>query len=505
MEKRKKELGQYFTPSYVADFMVNLIDGQPASILEPSCGEGVFIDKLLQNGVVQVVGYEVDATLPRRSHVRYKSFIGEDVKEQFDVVIGNPPYIRWRNLTENLKKELQGNELWNKYFNSLCDYLYIFILKSVECLKPGGQLIFICPSYWFSTTHAESLRNYLVENGTFREIYLFKETLIFSQVASSLTVFKYVKNGSDDQIKVTIYDDRLLTVDALIGFKSRTLLSKVTYIDIDQFKKNERWVIADRETQINLRNFNKNSIPLGLVAKIGNGLVTGLDAAFQIPENKTLTDYEKTKTIKIVKGKSLEQFIYRQTIDYIFAQDLKDDGEFEELCPNFKSLLTPYVDALKRRYCYGLDICYWHWVFLRNYNNLFKIPKPRILVPGKERVSHKNYFRFAYAPANVYSTQDVTCIIPNNEFKEGIEYLLAILNSGQVFKWVIYNGIIKGAVVEFSEKPLSEIPIRRIDWSNAHECHLHAEIVCLVKLICDNQSVEINKVKLQQLLNELLK
>jgi adenine-specific DNA-methyltransferase len=268
----------------------------------------------------------------------------------------------------------------------------------VECLKPGGQLIFICPSYWFSTTHAKSLRNYLVENGSFREIYLFKETPIFPQVASSLTIFKYVKNSSDNQIKVTVYDDRSLTTDALAGIKNKNPLSKVTYINIDQFKKDERWVIADRETQTNLRNFSKNSMPLGLVAKIGNGLVTGLDAAFQIPKNKTLTDYEKTKTIKIVKGKELEQFICKQTIDYIFAQDMKNDDEFGELCPNFKSLLVPYMDELKKRYCYGRDIHYWHWVFLRNYDNLFKIHKPRIFVPGKERVSHKNYFRFAYAP-----------------------------------------------------------------------------------------------------------
>lgn len=85
------------------------------------------------------------------------------------------------------------SDLWNKYFNSLCDYLFIFILKSIEQLKENGELIFICPEYWLNTTHSETLRNYMCVNGFFSDIYLFKEAPLFESVTSSFIIFRYVK------------------------------------------------------------------------------------------------------------------------------------------------------------------------------------------------------------------------------------------------------------------------------------------------------------------------
>ena len=83
--------------------------------------------------------------------VQYSSFLEVSTQEKYDVIIGNPPYIRWKNLEPELKGELQDNDLWNKYFNSLCDYLFIFILKSIGHLSPRGELIFICTEYWLNT------------------------------------------------------------------------------------------------------------------------------------------------------------------------------------------------------------------------------------------------------------------------------------------------------------------------------------------------------------------
>jgi adenine-specific DNA-methyltransferase len=131
VKKKKNKYGQYFTPPEVAEFMISLSNKDKKSkILEPSCGEGVFLDILETKGFKNVLGCEVDKTLAtKRTNVIYQSFITSKFKEKFDLIIGNPPYIRWSNLEDELKTELESNQLWNKYFNSLCDYLYIFILK----------------------------------------------------------------------------------------------------------------------------------------------------------------------------------------------------------------------------------------------------------------------------------------------------------------------------------------------------------------------------------------
>ena len=166
---KKNKYGQYFTIEAIAEFMVSLVkQGKEAKVLEPSCGKGVFLKMLYKYGFKNIKGYEIDATLDNPYNVvEYESFIGSPLSERFNVVIGNPPYIRWKNLEDNLKRELAQSDLWNKYFNSLCDYLFIFILKSIEQLKENGELIFICPEYWLNTTHSETLRNYMCVNGFF--------------------------------------------------------------------------------------------------------------------------------------------------------------------------------------------------------------------------------------------------------------------------------------------------------------------------------------------------
>ena len=126
--KEKNKYGQYFTVDPIARFMVSIIRHEKAArVLEPSCGKGVFLTALKEAGFGNVEAYEIDRTLDNPyPNVRYESFVTSPMDE-YDVVIGNPPYIRWKNLETELKEELAGSPLWNRYFNSLCDYLFIFI------------------------------------------------------------------------------------------------------------------------------------------------------------------------------------------------------------------------------------------------------------------------------------------------------------------------------------------------------------------------------------------
>ena len=100
MKNGNKSKGQYFTPKYVADFMVDLISHKDPVILEPSAGEGVFIQSLVScYDSSSIVAIEIDPSLTNRSTfpILYQDFFDYPVKEKFDVVIGNPPYIRWKH------------------------------------------------------------------------------------------------------------------------------------------------------------------------------------------------------------------------------------------------------------------------------------------------------------------------------------------------------------------------------------------------------------------------
>ena len=60
----KNKYGQYFTIQVIAEFMVSLITKEKsATILEPSCGKGIFLDELLKAGFNNLSAYEIDKTL----------------------------------------------------------------------------------------------------------------------------------------------------------------------------------------------------------------------------------------------------------------------------------------------------------------------------------------------------------------------------------------------------------------------------------------------------------
>jgi adenine-specific DNA-methyltransferase len=530
----KNKFGQYFTPEVVADFMMDMVSIsndfiKKAQVLEPSCGEGVFLDILKKRGFENVLSYEIDADLANSfENVQYESFVSAQFTQKFDLIIGNPPYIRWKNLEEELKEELAISPIWNKYFNSLCDYLYIFILKSIELLEENGQLIFICPEYWLSTTHSLSLRNYMVENGYFETIYHFNETPIFEKVTVSILIFKFIKSKNvtfKNKAKINIikyHANRRLTADILQNLKSGRALEDVVYLKTNPFEANEPWLLADDITRKELAALEKNCEKkqqndlfnlfnkdkkvfntIGDICDIGNGLVSGLDKAFQwlLPLD-ILNKNEEKAILKVVKAKDLKAFYTENITNYIFIKEGLSEADFCENYPNFYHHFQTYKADLEKRYQYNKKINYWEWVFLRNFN-LFSKQENKIFVPCKERISHKNHFRFAFSEPKNYPTQDVTAIFRKKDTKEDIKYILAYLNNYRIFEWLKYNGIVKGNIVEFSEKPIASIPFRKIDWQNDVEITLHDAIVEATELYLNTKN-EIHLNQINDLFNQLL-
>lgn len=493
----KAKLGQYFTPEFVADFMISLTSKGPGcSVLEPASGQGVFLQQLASRGYRNLSAYEIDPGLPslQADKVKRQSFISADPGGQFDLIIGNPPYVRWKNLPIEQKVELQQSDLWHRYFNSLSDYLYIFILKSVELLKDGGELIFVTPEYWFTAAHARALRDYMVAHGCFEQIYHFNETPVFAGVRSSIVIFKFVKGRTKRRLRVCRFDTKQkLEAADVVRLNGR----QWQCFEIDQFSKGQSWVLAPAVITDELQRYEAACktgyagfhqtldmpatdtpyVRLGDIADIANGLVSGLDRAFRLPPDADLTLREKQATLQVIKAKDIEPFRHREPHNYIFLnkQSLTETS-LQKQYPHFYGQLREHKDKLMARYDYGRRINYWDWVFLRSFA-LFTRPATKIFVPGKERLTNKDRLRFCLAERRYVPTQDVTAVYLKAGLRESIYYILAVLNSSVIYDWVRYKGALKGGIAEFSERPLAAIPIRLIDWRRPREAKLHGQIV----------------------------
>ena len=164
------DLGQYFTPPDLARFMLSLTSvSTSAKVLEPCAGEGVFVQALSKAGFRHITAYEIDpALIKRNTKIKKQDFLEVPLEPQeftYDLIIGNPPYVKWRHIPKAEQELLEADPLWSKYCNHYCDYSFAFILKAIAHLKPGGELIFIVSDYWLNNMHAQGMRRYMAEHG----------------------------------------------------------------------------------------------------------------------------------------------------------------------------------------------------------------------------------------------------------------------------------------------------------------------------------------------------
>ncbi len=505
MSRREKNpLGQYFTPKNIAELMVNLVNhDNTADILEPCCGEGVFLDVLNDRGFNNCSAIEIDTELKKSAKypVINTSYLSWKNPMKFDVVIGNPPYIRWKDLHDNAKQEMQSLPNWKVLFNSLSDYLAPFIAESVQRLNPNGELIFITPAFWMHTLHTRNLRDWMLNKGKITDIIDFGEARVFKGVATSVVIFKYVLGANTDHIQYHQYIGKSRIPESEILISNEELFKTTT---IPQFEKGKHWTLASSETQDRISKLESPSRPkesevlftddfyisLGEYVDIANGMVSGLDRAFRIPETEisSLNVQEQLATLKVIKAKDLNRFVSQTTTLYIDVPPGLSEQEFVEIYPNFDRLLSPYKAELLMRYSYDKHLPYWEWAFKRSEQFLTRQVK-KGFVPCKERLTTKQNVRFSLVPDYAIATQDVTAFAPKSGVKESIEYIVAYLTLPEITEWIRSKGLMKGGVAEFSEKPLSMIPFRSIDFEDTEERDVHRLITDTMQKLSNSEEV----------------
>lgn len=180
-----KTLGQVFTPDALVDHMLSL-KCNSGRVLEPSCGDGAFFKRLRQAGL-DCLGVEKDPRVCPEGALT-ADFFQLPLSEQFESIVGNPPYVRHQDISPDTQA-LLDHTLFDRRSNL---YLY-FIHKCVLHLKAGGELIFVTPRDFLKATSARKLNEWLHRQGTFTHMEELGDARVFKNAAPNCVVFRYVK------------------------------------------------------------------------------------------------------------------------------------------------------------------------------------------------------------------------------------------------------------------------------------------------------------------------
>lgn len=184
-----EQLGQVFTPPNVVAFMLDLCTNKGRT-LEPSAGDGAFFNELKAQQA-DCVGIEVDPRVaPEGAQVC--DFFSYPLSEQFDSIIGNPPYVRFQDVTVNTKKRLKS-----ELFDARSNLFLFFIEKCIRHLKPGGELVFIVPREFIKLTAAKKLNAWLFEQGSITHFYETGDVRVFQGATPNCAIFRFEKGRKD--------------------------------------------------------------------------------------------------------------------------------------------------------------------------------------------------------------------------------------------------------------------------------------------------------------------
>ena len=213
-----KKRGAFYTPDDLANFMCKLsIKRSTSHVLEPSYGDGLFIKHLQKHKKnFSIDAVEIDFKTYKESKKYFKNvnLVNEDFlcfekKKEYDLIIGNPPFVRTRNLPKEQKEiaqKIYKEDLGLRSHSDPSSWL-LFIYKSFSLLKSGGTLCFVLPFDMTFVSYAVPLWKEIFANFGKIEVYHSKKRY-FPEILQDTIVLKLSNyGGQSSSLDYFVFED----------------------------------------------------------------------------------------------------------------------------------------------------------------------------------------------------------------------------------------------------------------------------------------------------------
>ncbi len=387
----QKLRGGYYTPQVIADFLCKWsIQENTNSVLEPSCGDGSFIEsairrfkelnknndqlekiitgvELIEEEVVKAKNRANNLGISKNTIVNsdFFHYVKENKNKKYDAIIGNPPFIRYQNFPEEHRKiaiEIMQDLGLNP--NRLTNIWVPFLVVSASMLSDNGKLAMVIPAELFQVKYAAETRIFLSKFFDRITIITFRK-LIFEDIQQEVVLLlceKLVDHGKGIRLIECDSLDELDTIDFKVINGSN-----VKPIDHSTEKWTKYFLDEDEIILLKKLKADKRAVPCKDVFSTEVGLVTGRNEFFMLKEDQVKEWNLEEYTIPVVsKSNQLKGIIFSeedfhensnaQKATHLFLPPDKDFEELPEVCKKYikygeeKGFHEGYKTSIRKRW-----------------------------------------------------------------------------------------------------------------------------------------------------------
>jgi len=392
----------------------------------------------------------------------------------FNIVIGNPPYVR-HGLLSDMRVYFQQHY---QTYRGVADLYVCFIEKGISLLKDDGVFSYIVANKWMRAKYGEPLRRWL-KTQHIDEIIDFGDLPVFQGATTYPCIIRIYKKAPNTNFRVT-------QVESLDFTNLYDYVKEHGYYINQTSLDDSCWTLADEHTQALLNKLHSKGIPLGefVNGKIYLGVLTGLDKAFIIDKpTRDRLIAEDPRSMEVIKPFLMGRYIKRYQLPvsdkYLIFMPKgwthkKIDSSSDALSwlknnyPAIANHLLPFANAAAKRDSSNRGEYWWELRSCEYYDE-FEISK--ILWPEISGSA-----RFAFDESGAYTNHKVY-LIPGATY-----YLLGLLNSS-LLRLYIHSVCtdLQGDSFNFSVAFVRRTPIRAINFSDSADAARHDRMVSLVE------------------------
>lgn len=412
--------------------------------------------------------------------------------QKFDMVIGNPPYLRLQGIQKSYPELVTyAKKHYKRVTTGNWDLYVLFDVRGFSFLESKGVLCYIQPHKFLQADFGVGLRRVISEDQSLAKIVHFGAEQVFNS-ATNYTCLLFLEANRRSNFDF---------LDASSPQAWKTAFHNRSALTLDHPQSEEKWHFMDAQTQGILDQIKRQPESLGDVTrKIFVGLQTSADKIYilKVLEKKSITyrvysqsratefEIEKGLVKPFLMGKDVKRYQEPQPQNVVIFPYLLHAGK--------ASLMT--VSYLKKHFPLG-----WEYI---------QTNKKALEQREKGKMKHEQFYAYIY-PKNLVEFDSVKVMTPEIAerpqltidkegllyhttkvysfvFKEGLDedkyYWLGLLNSKLLWFFLSRTGyVLRGNFYVFKTNYLTPFSVKRIDFETPHEKSAHDVIVSLVKNI----------------------